>query len=149
MRQAMAQKRCQSALRVAMFARRQSGGAPRARGAAVSADDERARDKTAVVEPRQRPIQAEPVGRDGKSDALEARRRRGASGERGGHRIVLDIPTKSVETDFRAMKLDRAWGKERAGIVDHSKRPHWRRVVLDRLPKAERFEIGDRAVEHC
>ena len=148
MRQAVAEEHGQRALGIAMDADAQIRRLPRRRAASVGADDEPRPDPAPIGEGRERGRTREIVARDRRLVTRDGRVRRRQRPQFPRHRVVLDVPSEGVETDFLAAKLDRTGRKQRAGIVDEPKRAQRRRVFRDRLPEAFAFEIADGAVEH-
>ena len=103
----MGQVHGQRALRIAVDARFEPGGAPRARIPAVGADRKPGRDDAPVFKTRPDGVGAEIISSDPRRDPLDAWILRDRSPERLRHKVVFDVTPERVEPDFRGVKLDR------------------------------------------
>ena len=114
----MGQDRRQRGLRVGPGPRRDAGGLPQGRAAAVGRDDEARRDSDPSASVRMRGV---PVDRR-RPTVPSTRRSAAASARRGGQPVdeggVLDVPAEGVEIDLAGMERHRRRPEEAAGIVD-------------------------------
>ena len=120
MRQSMGELRRQRGLRITMNPSSEPGGAARFRIPTIGADREAGRNQASVFKLRPNGVAAESISGDPRRDAFKTRKSSDLAGERPGHSVVFDIPTKRAETNLRCMELDRTRRKQRARVIDEA-----------------------------
>src|SRR6516165_1725390 len=117
-----------------MRARLEPRGAARERSAAIGAHNEPRLDPPPVFQARERLFRGKTIAGDRRAEALKAGSLRRPGGERRSQAIVLEIPAKGLQADFRTDELDRARGKESTRVVNQPKPAQRRGFGRDRLP---------------